>query len=102
MISLLIFKYGYVEIKKDFFVRIIFFQQDIAGEERFGAITPLFYRDAAGCLIVFDVSKPTTLVNGAVKWRNDFDDKVNFDENNQIPCLLVGNKVNIFLKNKIK
>jgi hypothetical protein len=53
-------------------------------------------------LIVFDVSKPTTLVNGAVKWRNDFDDKVNFDENNQIPCLLVGNKVNIFLKNKIK
>lgn len=59
-------------------------------------MTHLFYRDAAGCLIVFDVSRTTTL-NGAIKWKDDFDAKVNHDPNHQIPCVLVGNKVNIYL-----
>ena len=58
-------------------------------------MTHLFYKDAAGCLIVFDVSKPLTLINGAIKWKTDFDDKVNFDDNDPVPCLLIGNKVNI-------
>ncbi|CAF0744244.1 unnamed protein product [Rotaria sp. Silwood1] len=68
---------------------------DISGEERFGAMTHLFYKDAAGCLLVFDVSKPSTLINGAVKWKIDFDSKVNIDDNNQVPCLLIGNKCDL-------
>ncbi len=58
----------------------------------------LFYRDAAGCLIVFDVSRPSTLINGAVKWKEDFDRKVNFDTDHQVPCVLIGNKVKISFK----
>ncbi|CAF0848842.1 unnamed protein product [Rotaria sordida] len=68
---------------------------DIAGDERFGTMTHLFYKDAAGCLIVFDVSKSTTLINGAVKWKIDFDNKVNIDNNNQVSCLLIGNKCDL-------
>jgi GTPase SAR1 family protein len=63
-------------------------------------MTHLFYKDAAGCLIVFDVSRASTL-NGAAKWKEDFDMKVNFDEDNQIPCLLIGNKVDISFQNLI-
>ncbi|CAF1516800.1 unnamed protein product [Rotaria magnacalcarata] len=68
---------------------------DIAGQERFGIMTHLYYKRAAGCLIVFDVSKPPTLTNGAAKWKVDFDNKVNIDENTQVPCLLVGNKCDL-------
>lgn len=57
-------------------------------------MTHLFYRDAAACMIVFDVSRYSTL-NEAVKWKNDFDMKVNYNETNQKPCILIGNKVNI-------
>ncbi len=62
-------------------------------------MTHLFYKDAAACLIVFDVSRSSTL-NGALKWKADFDNKVNYDENTQIPCILVGNKVDIYFVNK--
>lgn len=55
-------------------------------------MTRLFYRDAAGCIIVFDVSRANTL-NGAIKWKDDFDAKVNYDANHRVPCILVGNKV---------
>lgn len=55
-------------------------------------MTHLFYRGAAGCLIVFDQSKIATL-RGAAKWKEDFDAKVNFDEASPVPCILVGNKV---------
>ncbi|CAF4341983.1 unnamed protein product [Rotaria socialis] len=68
---------------------------DIAGQERFGIMTHLYYKRAAGCLIVFDVSKPTTLTNGAAKWKVDFDNKVSVDENTPVPCLLVGNKCDL-------
>jgi GTPase SAR1 family protein len=63
-------------------------------------MTHLFYKDAAGCLIVYDQSRFSTL-NGAAKWKDDFDTKVNYDPNNPIPCVLVGNKVNIhFIEKK--
>ncbi|CAF4669933.1 unnamed protein product, partial [Rotaria sp. Silwood2] len=68
---------------------------DISGEERFGGMTHLFYKNAAGCLIVFDVSKPLTLISGAVKWKVDFDNKLNIDDHNPVPCLLIGNKCDL-------
>jgi GTPase SAR1 family protein len=58
----------------------------------------VYYKDAAGCLIAFDVSESSSLLNGVVKWKHEFDKKVNYDKDNSIPCLLIGNKVNIFFK----
>ncbi|UJR33153.1 hypothetical protein I4U23_020610 [Adineta vaga] len=68
---------------------------DIAGEERFHGVMPLFYRETAGCLIVYDVTKPLSLTRGAVKWKNDFDQKINFSNDTPIPCLLIGNKCDL-------
>ncbi|CAF1168365.1 unnamed protein product [Adineta steineri] len=68
---------------------------DIAGEERFGGMTQLFYKDAAGCLIVFDITTPVSLTNSAAKWKDDFDKKLDIHENNQVPCILIGNKCDL-------
>ncbi|CAF4426608.1 unnamed protein product, partial [Adineta steineri] len=68
---------------------------DIAGEERFGGMTQLFYKEAAGCLIVFDITTPVSLTNSAAKWKDDFDKKLDIHENNQMPCLLIGNKCDL-------
>ena len=64
-------------------------------------MTQLFYKETAGCVIVFDESRAST-VHGAAKWKEDFDNKVNYDPNNPVPCILVGNKVDIYLVKKGK
>lgn len=56
-------------------------------------MTQVYYKNAVGCLIVFDLAAPATLTRGALRWKGDFDKKVNFDPENRIPCILVGNKV---------
>ena len=66
---------------------------DIAGEERTGTMTSVFYKGAVGCFIFFDVATPLTLTTGAVKWKQDFDSKVITKAGRTIPCVLIGNKV---------
>ncbi|CAF1158850.1 unnamed protein product [Adineta ricciae] len=48
--------------------------------------------DADAFLIVFDVNKPSTLENDALKWKLDVDRKVKCVEDKRIPCFLIGNK----------
>jgi Ras-related protein Rab-32 len=64
---------------------------DIAGQERYGQMTRVYYQAAVGALVVYDVSRSTTF-DAVSKWKEDVDSKVHMQDGQPIPCVLVGNK----------
>jgi Ras-related protein Rab-32 len=66
--------------------------QDIAGRERIESITRIYYKDAVGCIVVFDVTRGSTF-EAVEKWKNDLDSKVRLPNGKHIPCILLANKV---------
>ena len=48
---------------------------DIAGQERYGQMTRVYYQAAVGALIVYDVTRPESF-DAVVKWKQDIDHKV--------------------------
>ncbi|KAK7101748.1 ras-related protein Rab-7L1-like [Littorina saxatilis] len=64
---------------------------DIAGMERGGAVTRAYYRNAHGCLLMFDLCDPATFTH-VVSWKEDLDSKCRLPDGSPIPCLLLANK----------
>ncbi|CAI9532805.1 unnamed protein product [Staurois parvus] len=77
---------------KDTMVRLQLW--DIAGQERFGHMTRLYYRQAAGALVVCDLGRAATL-QSVHRWKEDLDSKVSLKNGNPIPTLLIGNKCDL-------
>jgi small GTP-binding protein len=67
---------------------------DIAGQERFGQLTRIYYRDAKGAVVVFDITQPEGL-EAARKWKRDFDNKLELIDERTPPVLLVANKLDL-------
>ena len=44
---------------------------DTAGNERFQSLGTAFYRGADSCILVYDITKPTTF-NNLDYWRDEF------------------------------
>jgi len=63
---------------------------DTAGTESFRSITRSYYRGAAGCLLVYDVTSRKSFIN-ARTWLADV--RAHADPN--LTCILVGNKVDL-------
>lgn len=55
-------------------------------------MTRVYYKDAVGCFIVFDVTRASTF-EAVIRWKNDLDSKVTLPDGNPIPCVLLANKV---------
>eukprot|EP00062_Callorhinchus_milii_P024800 gi/632985084/ref/XP_007909481.1/ PREDICTED: ras-related protein Rab-38-like [Callorhinchus milii] len=64
---------------------------DIAGQERFGNMTRVYYREAVAAFIVFDVSRASTF-EAVSKWKNDLDTKVRLQNGKMVPTVLLANK----------
>ncbi|RUS84421.1 hypothetical protein EGW08_007805, partial [Elysia chlorotica] len=64
---------------------------DIAGQERFACLTRAYYRDAAGCVLMFDLGRPHSL-DSARRWKTDLDSKARTQTGALLPCILVANK----------
>lgn len=64
---------------------------DIAGQERFGNMTRIYYKEAVAAIIVFDLTKENTFDN-VVKWKMDIDTKIFLYNDKPIPVILLGNK----------
>eukprot|EP01116_Phalansterium_solitarium_P006517 TRINITY_DN18843_c0_g1_i1.p1 TRINITY_DN18843_c0_g1~~TRINITY_DN18843_c0_g1_i1.p1 ORF type:complete len:230 (-),score=52.88 TRINITY_DN18843_c0_g1_i1:480-1169(-) len=67
---------------------------DVAGHERFGTMTSVYYKYAIAAVIVFDLSRPATF-DAVLKWRDDVNSKVVLANNEPIPALLLANKADI-------
>ncbi|KAM9005973.1 ras-related protein Rab-32 [Sarcophilus harrisii] len=64
---------------------------DIAGQERFGNMTRVYYKEAVGAFVVFDISRESTF-EAVLKWKNDLDSKVQLANGIPIPTVLLANK----------
>jgi len=64
---------------------------DIAGQERFGSMTRVYYKEAVGAFVVFDVTRGATL-EAVPKWKADLDSKVVLPDGRPIPAVLLANK----------
>ncbi|XP_054279633.1 ras-related protein Rab-7L1-like [Macrosteles quadrilineatus] len=67
---------------------------DIAGQERFTWMTRVYYKDAHGCVIMFDLTNKNSFVN-TLKWKKDVDSKCTLPDGSPIPCMLLANKCDL-------
>lgn len=63
-------------------------------------MTRVYYKDAVGAFIVFDVTRVATF-DAVDKWKQDLDSKVQLPDGSSIPCVLLGNKVRIFFCSQV-
>ena len=55
-------------------------------------MTRVYYKDAVGCFIVFDVTRASTF-EAVIRWKQDLDSKVTLPDGSRIPVVLLANKV---------
>ncbi|XP_030746437.1 ras-related protein Rab-18-B [Sitophilus oryzae] len=64
---------------------------DTAGQERFRTLTPSYYRDAQGAILVFDISSYSTFAK-LETWLNELD---TYSTKKNIVKMIVGNKIDM-------
>ncbi|CAM9163198.1 unnamed protein product [Chrysoparadoxa australica] len=65
---------------------------DTAGQERFQSLGVAFYRGAEACVLVYDITNPSSFeqLDG---WRKDFITQAGLTDPGSFPFVVVGNKV---------
>ncbi|CAJ0610201.1 unnamed protein product [Cylicocyclus nassatus] len=69
-------------------------EQKILRQDRYGVMNRVYYKDAHGAVVVVDGTRERTK-EGAVRWKNDLDQKVVLQDGGQIPAVLVINKCDL-------
>lgn len=64
---------------------------DTAGQERFRTLTPSYYRDAQGAILVYDVSNYSTFTK-LETWLNELE---TYSTKSNIVKMVVGNKIDM-------
>lgn len=64
---------------------------DTAGQERFRTLTPSYYRDAQGAILVFDVSNYASFAKLEI-WINELE---TYSTKSNIVKMIVGNKIDV-------
>ncbi len=72
---------------------------DLAGQENYSSIMPIYYQGAFGALAVFDITRPETLDSIIERWIYPLWEK---NGTGKIPVVLIGNKIDLIYEAKIK
>jgi small GTP-binding protein len=73
---------------------------DIAGQERYGNMTRVYYKQAVAALILVDLTRMDETLKSAKDWKDDIDLKVSVD-GGPIPTLIVANKVDLIPEDRL-
>ncbi|XP_026684597.1 ras-related protein Rab-7L1-like [Diaphorina citri] len=57
-------------------------------------MTRVYYKDAHGCIIMFDLTNQNSFKN-TLKWKKDVDLKCTLSDGSPIPCMLLANKCDL-------
>eukprot|EP01088_Endostelium_zonatum_P014725 TRINITY_DN3337_c0_g1_i1.p1 TRINITY_DN3337_c0_g1~~TRINITY_DN3337_c0_g1_i1.p1 ORF type:complete len:234 (-),score=52.78 TRINITY_DN3337_c0_g1_i1:18-719(-) len=72
---------------------------DIAGQERFGRMTRVYYKEAVGAFVVFDCTKEATF-DLVSFWKDDIEAKVTLPDGSRLPTVLLANKCDLAKEGK--
>jgi Ras-related protein Rab-32 len=67
---------------------------DIAGHERFGHMTHVYYKYAIAAILVFDLGRPATF-EAIATWQKDLNEKVMLANEEPVPMIILANKVDL-------
>merc|ERR1712023_45123 len=73
---------------------------DTAGQERFQSLGVAFYRGADCCVLVYDVTAPTTF-KSLDSWRDEFLIQASPRDPDRFPFVVLGNKSDLSDKRKV-
>lgn len=74
----------------------IHWDETFSGQERYGNMTRVYFKEAVGAFIVFDCTRANTF-ESVKNWKTDLDSKVLLADGSKIPCVLLANKVTLSL-----
>ena len=72
---------------------------DTAGQERFRSVHGLYYLNADGCLLVYDIGNLESF-QALNKWKEEFLNTIKIDNEDAFPFVLLGNKSDVDTKSK--
>ncbi|GMT05501.1 hypothetical protein PENTCL1PPCAC_27675, partial [Pristionchus entomophagus] len=65
-----------------------------AGQDRYGVMTRVYYKDAHAAVIVLDAARERT-IEGALRWKADLDQKLTLADGSAVPTVLLANKCDL-------
>jgi small GTP-binding protein len=71
---------------------------DIGGQDKTCAVAKIFAKDSHGCLVVSDVNDVNT-IQKTLQWKNTVNEVAKFLDGQDLPCVLVENKIDLYNDN---